>query len=133
MKEIRIIVAGGRDFDDYDLLHTAVEKHFRKLMDDNILKVYYQIEIISGCARGADRLGEIFADKHEFDVRRFPADWNKYGKRAGYIRNAEMAKYAVADGSYGVLFAFWDGKSRGTKNMIETAEKYGLEVNVIMY
>ena len=64
-------------------------------------------------------------------VKRFVPDWNTYGKSAGYRRNAEMAKYASE--AYGVLFAFWDGQSRGTKHMIDLANKYGLEVHVVNY
>ena len=58
---------------------------------------------------------------------RFPADWDKYGKAAGYKRNGEMARNADA------LIAFWDGKSRGTKHMIDLAKKYDLQARVVMY
>lgn len=61
----------------------------------------------------------------------FPAQWDAYGRSAGIIHNREMAEYA-AEGR-GVLFSFWDGKSRGTKSMIELAKKYGLEINVVRY
>lgn len=132
MKEFRIIVAGGRDFND------------KYLMEDNlmewILDIYLEnhnsdekvvLEFITGKARGADTLGEMFAKEHDYKVKEFPADWNKYGKSAGYIRNKQMAEYAAK--SNGVLFAFWDGKSKGSKNMIDLANKYGLEVHVINY
>ncbi len=62
-----------------------------------------------------------------FKVRRFPADWNRYGKRAGYVRNQEMAEYA----SHCILF--WDGASKGTKIMSELSSKYGLIGTVIRY
>lgn len=129
MRDIRIIVAGGRDFRDYDLLEETLDKYIENLSKNEEV----HITIISGGARGADTLGERYANIRGYHLLRFPANWDKYGKRAGYIRNAEMAKYAVADDSYGVLFAFWDCESRGTKNMIETAEKYGLEGHVIGY
>lgn len=127
MKEIRIIVAGGRDFDNYQLLSDTLTEYIEKLdvMDLN------SITFISGTARGADRLGERFANNIGLLVRRFPANWDEYGKSAGYIRNKEMAEY-TAEGT-GVLFAFWNGESRGTKHMIDLAHKYGLEVHVIMY
>ena len=67
--------------------------------------------------RLADTLGKRYAEEHDIPVMSFPADWNKYKKAAGYIRNQEMAQHADA------LVAFWDGQSRGTKNMIEIAEK----------
>jgi len=70
-------------------------------------------EIVSGGARGVDRLGERYARQRGLPCRVFPAQWTKYGKSAGAIRNAEMAKYA----DYGV--AVWDGESRGTNHMIK--------------
>ena len=91
------------------------------------------MEIISGTAKGADKLGEAFADKCHIKVKRFPADWITYGKSAGYIRNEQMAKYAMSDNSYGVLIAFWDGKSKGTMHMINLAKKHGLEVHIVKY
>jgi hypothetical protein len=82
-------------------------------------------EVVSGTARGADRTGEQWASENNVPVKRFPADWDKHGKRAGYLRNADMAEYAEA------LVAFWDGQSRGTKHMIDLAEKAGLRVSVV--
>jgi hypothetical protein len=81
-------------------------------------------EVVSGCARGVDSDGEYIADQKGIPVRRFPADWDGLGKRAGYIRNAQMAEYADA------LIAVWDGKSRGTAHMIETMRKLGKQVYV---
>lgn len=127
MKEMRIIVAGGRDFDDYELLKHTLKKYLEEL---DIVDLS-QIVIISGAARGADTLGEHFAYDYEISVHRFPAKWDELGRRAGWVRNAEMAKYAAE--KHGVLFAFWDGKSRGTKNMIDLANRYGLEVHVVDY
>lgn len=92
-----------------------------------------KIRIVSGTARGADKLGEQYAQIAHYDVSRFPAAWDLYGKSAGYKRNAEMAKFASEDGNIGVLIAFWDGKSRGTKHMIDLAKRYGLDVHVVNY
>ena len=92
-----------------------------------------KIRIVSGAARGADRLGEQYAKVTGYEVSKFPADWDRLVKRAGYVRNAEMAKFAAADKNYGVLVAFWDGKSRGTKHMIDLAEKYGLEIHIVRF
>lgn len=69
-------------------------------------------------------MGELWAKKHGIPVAPFPADWNKFGKRAGAIRNADMAMYADA------LVAVWDGKSRGTRDMIKKAEALGLKFYV---
>lgn len=83
--------------------------------------------------RGADTLGERFAKEFGLEVKRFIPDWDSLGKRAGYVRNAEMAKYSVEDGNDGMLIAFWDGKSKGTKHMIDLANQYKLEVHVVNY
>ena len=128
MKELRIIIAGSRDFNDYELLKkSAIEIITKKTMLPDLTR------IISGGARGADTLGERFANEMGLEISRFIPDWDGLGKRAGYVRNAEMAKFAVEDDSYGVLIAFWDGKSRGTKHMIDLANKYGLEVHVVNF
>ncbi len=81
-------------------------------------------EIVSGTCKGVDQLGEEWAGRKGIPVKRFPADWNQYGRRAGPLRNREMAKYADA------LIAIWDGESRGTKNMIDEALREKLEVYV---
>lgn len=127
MKEMRIIIAGSRDFDDYELLKHTLKQYLNGL---DIVDLS-QVVIISGAARGADTLGEYFAYDYQIAVRRFPAKWDELGKRAGWVRNAEMVKYAAE--KHGVLFAFWDGKSRGTKNMIDLANRYGLEMHVVNY
>lgn len=128
MKEVRIVIAGSRDFNDYDFLKKEVldiVKH------NNIPKKL--CKIISGGARGADTLGERFAKEYGLEIKRFIPDWDGLGKRAGYVRNAEMAKYAVEDGNYGMLVAFWDGISKGTKHMIDLANRYGLIVHIIKF
>ena len=73
---------------------------------------------------------EKLAKQHHIPITVFPADWDKFGKSAGYKRNVQMAEYA---GSGAMLIAFWDGKSSGTKNMIENATKLGLKVHIINY
>lgn len=133
MRELRIIVAGSRDFKDYDLLSDTLMKYLGDMDDADIVDTPGQVVFISGTAKGADTLGEQFAYTWGYRVKRFPANWDLYGKRAGYLRNEQMAKYAVADENYGVLFAFWDGDSRGTKHMIDLANKHGLEVHVVRY
>lgn len=130
MKELRVIIAGGRDFDDFSLLVSKCRDIiFKESESINADK----IRIISGTATGADRLGEQYANFANYEVTRFPANWDTYGKSAGYRRNAEMAKFASEEGNKGILIAFWDGKSRGTKNMIDLAKRYRLEVYVINY
>lgn len=129
----RIIVAGSRDFNDYNLLSDNLMKYIGEKVAENIIDSPNQVEFVSGTARGADTLGEKYAYTYGYRVKRFPANWDLYGKRAGYLRNEQMAKYSVTDGNNGVLFAFWDGQSKGTKHMIDLAIRHGLEVHVIRY
>lgn len=133
-QKYRIIVAGGRDFDDYFLVKKTLDEYLTDLRLDNPDFHYYcDVEIVSGRARGADRLGEQYANSLNIRVACFEANWQKYGKVAGPMRNAEMAKYASEEGYTGVLIAFWDGESRGTEHMIKVAERKGLEIKVVRY
>lgn len=131
MKELRVIIAGSRGFDNFPKLMNDCNDILSKIANKN--QDLDKIRIVSGAARGADRLGEQYAKIAGYEVSRFLADWDGLGKRAGYVRNAEMAKFAVADGNCGILIAFWDGKSKGTKHMIDLAEKNGLEVHIVRF
>lgn len=115
---MHVIIAGCRDFNDYSLVEKEVMNYIGKFL--------HLVEIISGGASGVDALGERFANEHGLPLKVVPADWKKYGKSAGPLRNEQMARMA------GTLIAFWDGKSRGTKNMIETAKKLGLKVKIVL-
>lgn len=115
---MKIIIAGGRDFKDYKTLCGVCK---------DILPQFDNVSLVSGTARGADRLGERYAKENGYRVDRFPADWDKYGKRAGYLRNQQMAKYA--DG----LIAFHNHKSKGTKSMISLANEHELMIVVSYY
>lgn len=122
---VKVIIAGSRNFYDYDKVEDAVVSYF---MSHGILKE--NVEIISGGARGADKLGERLAISYGLQLSLFPAKWDTYGKAAGMIRNKEMADYAIKDSEKAILFAFWDGESRGTKGMIDIAKRCGMEVVV---
>lgn len=132
MKKVRIIVAGGRDFANYNLLFNSLMNVLTDLEEVNTVENKSQIEFISGTCRGADVLGEQFAYNFGYSVKRFPAKWDELGKRAGYVRNYDMAKYA-SGADIGILVAFWDGISKGTRNMIDIAKRYGLGVKVVKY
>lgn len=118
---MKIIVAGSRNFNNYELLRDRLNYLLKNASDED------EITIISGGARGADQLGERYAKEKGYKIIRKPANWDKYGKSAGYKRNEEMAK--IAD----VCVCFWDGESRGTKHMIDLSKKYKLKLNVIFY
>jgi hypothetical protein len=111
---MKVIVAGSRTFNDRALMWEVLSS----------LPVAQLTEVVSGGARGADSLGEQWARSRGVKVTRFEADWDRYSKRAGYLRNQQMAEYA--DG----LVAFWDGKSKGTEHMINLAKRAGLWVLV---
>ena len=115
----RVIVAGSREFKDYQLLE--------KTLDDFLQDRKEPTRILCGMAHGADELGLLYAHWHNYELEKHPAKWDIHGKRAGFIRNEEMANNADA------LVAFWDGKSHGTKDMIKRAKEHGLGIRVIRY
>lgn len=115
----RVIIAGGRDFNNYDGMAACLDRLLKNIND--------KIEVVCGMARGADRLGERYAKECGYKVIYMPADWDMDGRSAGFKRNVKMAEYADA------LVAFWDGKSSGTKHMIETAKKMELDIRVKKY
>ncbi len=117
---MNLIVAGGRDFTDYKLLKEKLD-----FLLSNTDKE--EVTILCGKAKGADSLGERYANENNIDVWEYPADWGKHGKQAGYLRNSQM----VDDATH--LVAFHDGVSRGTKHMIDLATNKGLVVRVVRY
>jgi len=120
-KDLKVIIAGGRDFNDYDFLETRCDV----LLQEKETK--YNIIIISGTARGADSLGERYAQNKGYKLEKYPAQWNKYGKSAGYKRNQQMAKITDA------LIAFWDGESKGTSHMINIMKSENKKFRIIKY
>ena len=117
---MKLIIAGSRSFTSYELLKFEVKKFIIEQNNRPAL-------IISGTARGADKLGERFATEYGIPIDRWPAKWEELGIRAGLIRNEEMAQIATH------CIVFWDGKSRGTKNMIDVAIKYNLTVKIVHF
>lgn len=117
----KVIIAGTRTFSNYSLLCAYCDRYLSRKTKT------YNIVIVSGAARGADSLGEQYARERDYQLQRFPADWNKNGRGAGFMRNMDMANYSDA------LIAFWDGASRGTEHMIKTAKNKGLSVRIINY
>jgi hypothetical protein len=102
---MKVIIAGSRDIDNYDAVKSAIK-----------LSEYDITEIVCGEARGVDSLGRKWAMENNIPIASFPItsqDWDTYGRSAGHIRNRTMGDYADA------LIAIWDGKSRGTKGMID--------------
>ena len=115
---LKVIVAGGRDFQDYNLLSEKLDKLFSKTAD---------VVIVSGMAKGVDSLAVKYAEQNKIRVSEFPANWSKFGNASGFRRNVDMARFADA------CVCFWDGKSVGTKHMIDTAKRMNLKLRVIQY
>lgn len=112
---MKVIIAGSRTFNNLELV-------------EEIMKEFPGVtEVVCGCARGADECGRQWADRHRITVTPFPADWENHGRAAGIIRNMEMGAYAD------FLVAFWDGKSKGTKHMIDYMKKIGKHGKVVMF
>src|SRR5574344_367518 len=121
---MKIAVVGGRDFEDYNKMQRVIESYF----DDNIeLWDRKNVIFVSGGAKGADSLMEKFAKKFDYNTLIFKPDWNLYGKSAGFVRNRKIIQNSD------VVFAFWDGKSKGTKNSIDIAEELNKKLYVIKY
>lgn len=114
----RVIVAGGRDFNDYMQLEQVLDK---------FLADKPEAKIISGMAEGADTLAIQYADKHKLTKILFPANWKRHPRRAGFLRNEDM----LTIGTH--LVAFWNGKSHGTQHMIEITKAKGIPVTVVSY
>lgn len=117
----KVVIAGGRDFFDIGLMLEYVDRCLQGKVET------HNIRIISGTANGADKTGEIYASARGHKVIHMPAQWDTYGKSAGYKRNVQMAEAADA------VICFWDGKSRGTKHMIDIAKDKGLPLRVCPY
>jgi len=110
---MKVIIAGSRNIVDYNTIVSAINSSQFKITC-----------VVSGTARGVDTLGEKWAKENKVKIERYPADWDKHGRAAGYIRNEQMSKVADA------LIAIWDGESKGTKHMIDIMVNLGKRVHI---
>jgi len=108
---MKVIIAGSRTITDYDVVEAAIKESGFEIT-----------EVVSGGARGPDQIGEQYAARNSICLKQFIPNWKKLGRSAGYIRNEKMAEYGEA------LIAVWDGESKGTKHMIDSANKKGIKV-----
>jgi hypothetical protein len=111
---MKTIVVGSRGIEDYQLVSRTME-----------MAPWTITEVVSGCARGVDRLGERRATARNIPVKRFPAEWERLGKAAGFLRNEQMARYAEA------LVAVWDQKNNGSRHMVHRATELELALLVV--
>ncbi len=114
----RVVIAGCRDYNNYDEAKPYIDFCLSNIRKEN------NIIIVSGCASGADSIGERYAKENGFEVEKYPADWRAYGRSAGPKRNKQMAE--VCD----YIICFWDEKSKGTKSMIDYARKYNEPIRI---
>lgn len=114
---MKLAIIGGRDFNNYK----KAEKVFVNFFDR------YTDTIISGGAKGADHIGKTLAESFSKEYIEFPADWEKYGKRAGFIRNSEIIE------NCDMVLAFWDGESKGTEHSLTVAKQKKKPVFIIYY
>ena len=121
MKKFRVIVAGSRDFDNFETMCLRLDYLLSNKKED------HEIIIISGTAKGADKLGEAYAAQRGYEVEKYPANWDKYGRSAGYRRNCEMAEVADA------CVCFIVNNSKGSTHMANIAEEKGLLTKVFNF
>jgi hypothetical protein len=117
-----LLIAGGRDFTNYDIAKKCLDKE----LDGS------DIIVISGTARGADSLGEKWAEENNFKVERYKPEWDTLGRKAGILRNIDMYNY-IRDKENKKVVVFWDGQSRGTMHMIKTAKNGDLPILIYNY
>lgn len=115
---MKIIIAGSRAA-KYD--PERWQKAIVRAIGESLFRID---EVVCGCADGVDAFGEQWAREQRIPVKQFPADWVRNGKRAGILRNCEMAQYADA------LIAVWDGQSPGTRHMINQMAKLKKKVYI---
>lgn len=120
---MKIIVAGSRTITNYDIIKRCL-LHAIAFLNQHFENSIEPIEIVSGGARGVDRLGELFAKEYNLKLKYFLADWDTHGKMAGFIRNKQMAAYADCL----IAFRIAKGKSSGTDDMIKQAIQKNLIV-----
>jgi len=114
----RVVVAGCRDFNDYQFAKKYIDLYISKIRQE------HNLVFLSGGCRGADMLGERYATENGFKIERYPAAWDTYGKKAGPMRNKQMAE------NCDFVICFWDGQSKGTKSMIEYARQLNKPIRI---
>ena len=119
--EFLLIVAGSRTMDDYSFVHKEIQKFIKS---NCFVK---DISIISGHAKGVDLLGERFAKNNNLNLIILPARWEKFGKRAGYLRNRDMADLATH------CLVICENNSKGSRHMYNIAKSKGLITSIVEY
>ena len=121
-----LLVAGARTYNDYEELCGILDHLLQNV------KLKYDIEIVNGGARGADSLASKYAEEHNYKNTVINADWNRYGKSAGYKRNVQMHEY-ISQYANRACICFWDGQSNGTAHNFQLSKSYNTRLNVFDY
>jgi hypothetical protein len=121
-KVVKLVVAGSRSFNDYQKMSLILDNFRRRCVAEGKI-----LHIAGGGARGADSCAELYAKRNGIPFMSFPADWDRYGRSAGFRRNEEMARFGTE------LFVFWDGSSRGTRHMIVSMKKRSKRVTIFHF
>ncbi len=111
---MKTIIAGSRTITDYYIVQDAIQQSGFEIT-----------EVVSGGCRGADLFGEEWAQENGIPIKRFPANWEKYGKAAGPIRNSQLVNYVNKEGG---LILIWDGKSKGSQDVLDKAIVWKLKI-----
>ena len=121
-----LLIVGSRSITDYGFV--------RERLDHLIgpIRGKYRFQVVSGGANGVDKLAEQYAEDNGYDMHVMPAEWKKFGKKAGYIRNEAMHRY-ISGFTHKGCVAFWDGNSKGTLHSRELAKKYGNPLRFIIW
>lgn len=112
---MRILITGSRNFNDFDLMKKTLKQFKNK-----------KVTIVHGDCRGADKIAGFLGKELGFNIEPHPADWKKYGKSAGPIRNTEMVNSNID-----LVLAFPVGNSKGTKDCLEKARRKGISTIVV--
>ena len=126
LPKFALLIAGSRTYDNYNEFVSICNKSLSQKKKD------HDIIIVSGGAKGTDTMARIFAISMGYEFKEFPADWKKYGKTAGYIRNVEMHKFLLDYEERGCL-CFWNGESKGTAHNFKLCEQYGTQLAIYNY
>lgn len=111
----KLLVSGSRTITDRSKVFQALDFMISEMLMGE------EVTIIEGGAKGVDTLAKAFAIEHKIPYEEHPADWDKNGRAAGYIRNVEMVKEAD------VALIIWDGKSKGTAHAMKICDKKGVK------
>jgi hypothetical protein len=111
---MRVAVIGSRGFNDYEKVKETLSKINITLL-------------VSGGAKGADLLGERYAKENNIETKIFIPDWDKHGKKAGFLRNTDIIENAE------LVVVFWDGSSKGTEDSINKTKKVNKKIIIINY